>query len=759
MAGRDIPQAPADAGGSGGVPGRALAAILALAFLLQLCALSHVKGYPLADSVEYLERAEMVLAGTELDPGTVRSFAFSALLVPVVVVMRVFGDGGVLFGARLMQMLLGLATIVVVARLGTRILSSSAGLAAAFVLAVNPVFMQWTIEPLSGTAAMLFTALAANAAVTRGGFRRGLVVGAWLGAGILMKFQVLLILGGFLLVLGLRERWKGRSYLAGLIAAAAAMLLLQASMDYAVYGAFGSSLWSYFLENGAALLGTKIYEMGQKLGIDALSQLGLDIYNAVFENTNQSNQTARIELRSLNPRDWYVTHLPSHFLVWPILCVVGLGVARAVFRARWILTLLLVTLFLNVYFMTSKGSQSFRLWLPLLPMVAVLGGAGWGWLVGPGNGITLRRIVAYALFTAGATMGLVVIERTNLQRHGGYWDAIDHVLDKSDSHAGSVGAAYHWAIRYRGRRNVEHEEVKFAFPLYDWPNVSAENRALVLAEIAELDWFLCHQQLFEQDAAIADTVNAHFDLDAAFYDHEAFEDLLPVYVFRRSDPAGGSGGRKLFDIDETGDPSARQASLSYPRSVDLRRRLEDGSVDQLVLLGWEAEILPGSENVGWLTLHWYAGPIQGHDYTFNVRLTDPDDRARQVNHPPAWGARPTSTWPEGAVVADALPFLLPASWDDLGGTYCRGDQVPLRLWIATPRYERDEEGVERVVGGLAPFHPSGLRPVHKERREGRLVSDEGWIFSRDNLVLVGGLWLSVPKIARIPDDGAPLGDS
>jgi hypothetical protein len=48
--------------------------------------------------------------------------------------------------------------------------------------------------------------------------------------------------------------------------------------------------------------------------------------------------------------------------------------------------------------------------------------------------------------------------------------------------------------------------------------------------------------------------------------------------------------------------------------------------------------------------------------------------------------------------------------------------------------------------------------VHKAVRDGRLVSDEGWTFSHDNLVLVGGFFAPVPAGARVPDDGRPLVD-
>ncbi|MEM7308063.1 MAG: glycosyltransferase family 39 protein [Planctomycetota bacterium] len=742
---------------------RVLAAVLLVALVLQLATLAQVRGYPLADSVEYLERAELVVRGERLDPGTVRSFAFSGLLAPFVALSSWAGDAVTVGLARALQMLLGLITLVVVARAGARAVDVRAGLAAAFVLAVNPVFLHWTVEPLSDTAAMLCAALAAGAAVERGGFRRGLLVGLWLGLGLLMAFKMLAVLGGFALVLLARDRWQGRAHHLGIATAVAAALFAQALMDLAVYGAFGSSLWRYFLENGAGTISTNLYEIGKKTGNVALQDWGMQLYNLAFEGVNEANQKARIDLRSQNPRDWYATHLHTHLLTWPLYACAAAGVLRSLVQLRWTTTLALVTVVLNGWMMSVKGSQSFRLWMPLLPLIALLAGSGWSWLRGQ-EAMGLRRAGAVLLLVVGAVLSFGIVRGTNLGKHGGYWDAMDFVnaeVAAAPARADAdepvrVAAGYHWAVRFRGRGQVE--DVKLSYPLYAWGALDEVGRVAAVAnlrsELERIDWFVSHQQLIEQDPAIAAAVNERFEVAAAYYEEGTYEELLPILVLRRR--AEAPGAPTLFDVDEGLPPSVRQAELSHPRSVDLRRRLDLERTDQLVLLGWDAEVLPGDGNVGWLTLHWYGGPNHGHDYTVNLRLTGPEDRSRQRNRPPTWGVHPTSTWKEGWVVRDGMPFTLPAGWDDLGGPYCRGDLLPLRIWLALPRYELDEEGVPRVAGGLAPFHPSGLRPVHKERVEGRLISKEGWIFSRDNLVLVGGLFLPIPPAARVPDDGRPL---
>jgi 4-amino-4-deoxy-L-arabinose transferase-like glycosyltransferase len=746
------------------LPRGALLAVLALAFALQLWTLGRVHGYPIADSVEYLERAELFVQGRELDAGSVRSFAFSALLVPLVAAFRALGDDAVLGAARLLVMLLGLATIAVTARLAARVAGRGAALVAAFALAVNPVFLRWSVEPLSGVAAAFFVALAFLALARPGAFRRGLAVGAALGAAFLMAFQSLAILacaGGLLL---LRDRWKGRAHTLGWVAAIALALLAQATLDQVIYGSFGSSVSQYALENFGGTISTKIYKLGQVTGSETLKSWGFELYNSVFTDADVASQAVRTETTSKMPRSWYVTHLHTHLLAWPLLALGALGVLRASWRPRWAATILLVTVAVNTWVMSDKGWKDYRLWLPLLPAVATFVGAGYGLLAAPGPARALRRGALLVLLALSAKLSADMLARTNLAKHGGYWDAMAFVAaerERAGNEPELLGAGYHWATLFRdGGPGLEQR--KLPHPLYAWPADEEARilpRADVLPALGELDWFVSHQQLVEQDPAIAAALAERFEVVAAFHDGAAYEDLAPVLVFRRA--PDGAEARRLYTVRREGtDPGALQARIAHPRSVDLRRRFEGDVTDQLVLLGWDAEVLPGSANVAWLSLHWYAGPTNGRDYTIGVRVTDPSDRTRQVNRAPCWGAVPTSAWETGWVVSDGFPIPLDAVGDHppLGGAYRRGDLIPLRLWIAAPLYEANDDGVVRHVGGLAPFHPSGRRPVHKEKRGARVVSDEGWIFSKDTLVLVGGFLAPVPPAAWLPDDGRPLAD-
>jgi hypothetical protein len=172
----------------------------------------------------------------------------------------------------------------------------------------------------------------------------------------------------------------------------------------------------------------------------------------------------------------------------------------------------------------------------------------------------------------------------------------------------------------------------------------------------------------------------------------------------------------------------------------------------MVLLGYEVETGLAGGRHAWITYHWYAGPLSGHDYTVVDRITFGDHGTWQNNHRPTYGVHPTSTWREGQVVKESFLVDLPADPLSVGGDYCRGDLVPAKLWIAVS--ERDAEG--NSIGGLVPFRPSGAEPHGRVRGPTGIESTDGRLWSNDALFQVGGFWVPVPPGARVPDDGRPL---
>ena len=211
----------------------ALLAILAATLVGQLLTWGQIEGYRLADSIEYLERAYEVAEGRALDPSTMRSFAFSALLVPLFWIADLLGVEDlrlVVHAARGLQALLGLAAVAVVARTGGRLFGRAGGLACAALLGLNPVFAQYSVSPLSATAALLFVALGVEGLARiesreRATLRRGLTTGLWFGGSILMAFQCIPIAGALLAFAPLRRAWRPLPHLLGLAAGVALALL------------------------------------------------------------------------------------------------------------------------------------------------------------------------------------------------------------------------------------------------------------------------------------------------------------------------------------------------------------------------------------------------------------------------------------------------------------------------------------------------------------------------------------------------------
>ena len=744
---------------------RGLQLVLLVTLGLQLFALSRLEGYQLADSVEYMDRAQLVVRGAALDPGTVRSFAFSALLTPYFAVGELLGLEDlqpVVLVVRLGQMLLALIAVAVVTRTGWRLGGRGTGLAAGLLLGASPLLVRWSVSPVSGIAALLAIALGLELQTQRPSPRRGLLAGLGYGVGILMAFKVIPIAALawlFELLRGGRRRWRpAAAFLVGVLLCIA----LQAVLDRLVYGSYGSSLKAYVVTNVAPILGRWVYQLG-------FEQLGTAIfeYCASFLGVAKTVQPHAVDpFRQAQPQLYYFLTL-GVAIVPPALALTVLGLGSALRRRGLLGWTLVIQLLLNVLVLSSKGSKSFRLWLPLLPFLAVIGGLGWRALAGElGARIGApRRVLATLCLIAAPLLGLRVLAGTNLAKFGGYWKAIELVNGAARAREPEaaplrVASPYQWAVRFRNRADVEL--VKLPHEMQLWSGLDGTQRAAILAELETLDWFLSHAQVITQDPAIVEVINRRMEIVDVLYDEAHFEDLAPIYVMRARGAAPGPDGSRqaaqadraphsFFEVLEDRSPGAYQPTIQHPVSVDFRRITEDG-VRQMVFLGWDVEPGPPETGLFWFTAHWYAGPLLGHDYTVLYRWTDGLGHADQLNHSPTWGVHPTSTWQAGWIVRESFARFLPSDPTRFGGDWVRGDLIPAELWMAVAEFDADS----RVVGGLNPFLPSGGAPYPRPRTSGELVSG-GRRWSADRLFYVGGFWLPVPAAARRPDDGRPIG--
>ncbi|TDJ74360.1 MAG: hypothetical protein E2O39_04995, partial [Planctomycetota bacterium] len=117
------------------------------------------------------------------------------------------------------------------------------------------VFLQYSVAPVSGLAAGICMAEALEAVLRPAGFRRGLRCGLWLGAGLLMAYQTILITVPLLGLVLLRDRSRAwRLGFGGVLLGLLVGVLVQITMDRVHYGEWGASLWRYFLGNFGTML-------------------------------------------------------------------------------------------------------------------------------------------------------------------------------------------------------------------------------------------------------------------------------------------------------------------------------------------------------------------------------------------------------------------------------------------------------------------------------------------------------------------------
>ena len=776
-----------------------------LALLLLLWTLGRIDGYLLADSVEYMDRAQAVAQGAQLDPSTMRSFAFSALLVPLFWVIDLVGAPSVwaVGLARLLVIAMGLVAIIVVYRAGRARFGVRAGVIAGFVLAVNPVFLQYGVEPLSESAAMMGIALALSAALgldlskpkTQAGAaqaadddqaaaahqaavesangRRALRVGAWLGFAMLMGFKTIPIAGVVLLGLVLMARWRQRAIWWLATSVFVFIALCQCLLDWAVYGRFGGSLGAYLMENVGGLLAGILVKL-HGLGVPYAYDLAVRIYENLSAGeggtvaSNASNVTSMI--RSTTSEMWYLENMSAAFLMVPFMLGVVVALLVAFKKKRTTTWLLIAVVGLNLVLLSTKSSKSFRLLIPLLPAVALLAGNGLDYLL---TGLRERMgligravgiVLGFWLVWAGLADGQATLARTNLTQYGSWWQAsadLQRLADAAhrdqaeDAEPWTFASAYHWAVRFRAQGKLSL--IKLPHHMDRWDELETNEREETLTALGELDAFLAHLQILTQDPRILSVVNERFQILDIRYDAATFDDLGPLYVLVRRDLEVPHATRKtprtFFELHKDADPGAHQAALTNAHSVDFRRRQPEGPTWQMVLLGYELETGLADDQLSWLTLHWFIGDTGGHDFTIVTRITDRDDRALDGNHKPANGVWTTDKLQAGWILEESMPIPMPLDPKVFGGADARGDAVPVRFWVAIAEFDEGTEDAPLatpvVVSGLNPFQPTGERPIQR-RSEGKSgVSIDGYRWSPDGLFQVGGFWLPVPAAAKL----------
>jgi len=758
--------------------------LLLFAAVLQSFAWSQLRGYQLADSVEFMDRAYAVARGDTLDStGAVRGFGFSSFLLPFFALAEWFEVENmrrVVHVVRLLQMTFGLGLVFLCVRIGTRLAGARVGYVAGYLTAVNPIFLQYSVDPVSGVAAAFFVAWGLDSLIERGGFRRSMLGGLVLGGAFMMAYQTILISGTLLGLVLLRDRRRFAGNWLGAATGLVLMVMAQVVLDKLTYDSWGVSVRTYLIENTGGVFFTMVAMAGLQD-----SEWVRETYDFYLKTVNESAVMQADGSRgNLQSPFYYLHELPS-MLVWPVILVGALGLVRSWLRLNWKSSLLFVLFLVNAYAMSMKGSKSFRLWLPLLPMIAPLCAWGWGALVqaeepGPGPPAAWRRVAGVAVLLSSLVLGLNALYEINTRRYGAYWDAIEYIssqahLDRLELEAGgqeyerqTVGAAYNWAVFCRSSTDVR--VVKFNGHLDQWHALDPEERVSILEQMAQLDWLVAHGTILRLAPELTEAINDRFEVTATFWDENTSPTIRDVRVLRNftkgETPEAaptGQRSRRLYQVIEGVDPATYreywQLDRVMPQPALLLGQGAEGREERLLFLGFEIEELPVT-NFGWITYHWYTDTGFDRDYVLVDRISARRSAwGWQNNRVPGHGILPTSSWRPGWIVRESyllVPGTAPFQEDfkPFGGTYRRGDLLPAMLWIHGESPPPDISAHMLLPADLRSGKLIDMEAGQHWSGTG-LLTPEGYVVSRDKLVQVARFLYPVNDRYRWPDDGGP----
>lgn len=766
--------------------------LLGFVLVLELIAWHLSEGYPIADAVEYMERARTFVRGERIiDAGAIRPFGFSLLLAPIYLFSDWIGlvdPRPTLWAICLVQMVLGLLLVYACVRLGARLGGRRAGLVAGFLVGTNPTFLTYCAMPISGIAAAVCIAFGVESLWERGNSRREWIGALWLAAAVLMIYQCALLVGTVALCILLRDRKQAWRPLRSILVALLLAMLVQVVLDRFVYGTYGVSVRTYLFQKPFGMLSSLSVWLLKFTGWDFFKRSALWFNSVAFSQQGDSYALAEdLSPHSIQPPLWYFQHLPK-MLVWPVLALLVLSFLSSLRRPSWRSGFLWLVFLFNLAALTLNSSKDFRLWLPLLPCVAPLcawgGRFGWSSIGAHAHArrenTFWRRIFTLGMAASTAVLALTPFLHLNRREFGGYWRAMDWInqiaLDAYPSRLaqaeGTVEGApppkvrvafdYNWAVFQRESPLVDL--VKLPWQLNLWKNrvlTDAKKNELV-SVLPDFDLLVLHDPVLRTNPDLHEWINRHYQVCAALYDQRTYaEGLGPIYVLSRR--RGSSADNVFFDVKHEEAPARFEGLRGLEHGLDFARA--DGS-ERLELLGWEYRRLP-PDGLGWIMYHWYSPTGLHTPWTLLDRLTSTDEKnAWQNNHGPAWGTLPSELWPaqtrvsEGyPVIPSTDPYVHGGPYRPIGGGYRRGDLIPVRLWMRVVYYDPDDLalGKDTVLDRLEPVMRSQKEPL-SPNGDGTFQSPDGTQWSIDDMVRVGNFFIPVLEDARLADDGRPVPD-
>ena len=691
--------------------------LLLLAFVFQLLAWGQLSGYQLADSVEYMERAQALVRGEEvIDSVAIRSYGFVSLFAPLFAVADALGVRDftpVVSAARLFQMLLGLELIRITVLIGAGLAGRKASLAAGLVVALNPYFLLYSASPVSGIAAGVCIGHALHRLIFRTDFRGALIGGLWLGGALLMAYKTMLLAVPIIGLVFLADRLRRWRSWVGATCGYGLGVLGAIGLDKLFYGVWGASIDLYFRQN----FGQIAARIATRLRLEELATWFWEYRGGETTAYSQApNSIPRAFVREPNPL-YHLRNL-DEMVAWPLLLLGLFALVHVLRRGKRPTRILLAVFLVSIAAVSLKKSTDFRLLLPTLPCIGVLCGLGWQRLFGERDNRKLATILGALVLAAGGVLGWMRFGEINNRSFSGYWNAMERVNVQASRSSDSrgpddrlrVACAWHWAVFLRESADVEL--IKLPHQLDRWPNLEDEARAENLQALSELDMFITHIAVLLGSPDLLESVNGRFEVESVLYDREVFGSLGPIVVFQRR---SGSADAFTFQNRTVGvapEDYIRDHGLLPGTDFTVPGDLSAGS--ELRLLGYEYELLQGNGHA-WLSLHWLRGSEASQpDYLVRPRIMSglvefPWEEqhllGRSFSPPQTWqpGEIVSEGWP---VVAAVAPFDWQRPWQPLYGDQPAGSTVPATFWLRLTPLAEDRTEQSPLLPFTAPNEAS-----------------------------------------------------
>lgn len=626
---------------------RGLAVILLFATLVRIYALARTQGYPMADPVEYVDKAWWFVEGVHQGPETIRPFFYSLVFLPVFALGHLFGVADwrfVVLPFRVLIAALSIGCIGITHGIGKRLGGEPAGIVAALLLACHPVFAQWSTNTVSEIPTTFFALLAVRALLPPDASSRELSArsvlagGAFLSLAILIKYQSLIlvpILG--LWILFLRRRLRNVALLA---AAGAAGIVVLGLADWIGYGRFLCSLQNY--------LALQIPHY-----VASAARMPAAIGDPALAGTQQ-------------PVGWYFTHAFSWITPWDAP-LAALGVAAAfAWRSRRV-GLVAALAIGSLYFLTVRNNKELRLLTTTLPFLSLLAGLGFSlaWhKLWPRLVVTLPFLAGVALACVGL---LGQLRAVDWSPYRGFAEAARFCNDRIPEPT-RTAVSLPWAVRFlhAARHKVEQ----------DFPQSSVRpgevERMLSILEASDV--WIVHRPLLEALPRVFETTNRLFEVRAVFGDRTPGGPGEVYLLTRREAP----GGRRLV----------RTGSDLPPAGEGREVRLDN----RITFTGFALETL--DNGVPWIRYGWRCVRPVRESYVAAVHFREPSGEANvfQADHRPFYGTLPTDRWTPGTAYEEGYPLLPPPE--------ARGRTLPLWIGMYLEGSPEDALGVLRVSNPL-----------------------------------------------------------